>query len=139
MLVLDTNHLREIALRTTAGISLMQRLRDADRDVATTVVSAEEVLRGWLARVSSERDVANQIAAYAQFASAIAFLAKYPLLPWSTGAAERFKEFRRRGVRIGAMDLKIACTALEHGATVLSRNTVDFAKVPGLRFENWLD
>jgi len=26
-----------------------------------------------------------------------------------------------------------------HYATLLTRNTVDFAKGPGLRFENWLD
>ncbi len=37
------------------------------------------------------------------------------------------------------MDLKIACIVLEYDATLLTRNTVDFAKVPGLRFENWLD
>lgn len=37
------------------------------------------------------------------------------------------------------MDLKIACIALEYDAVVLTRNSVDFAKVPGLRIENWLD
>jgi predicted nucleic acid-binding protein len=37
------------------------------------------------------------------------------------------------------MDLKIACIALEHDATLLSRNAVDLEKVPGLRVENWLD
>ncbi len=37
------------------------------------------------------------------------------------------------------MDLKIACIAITHDATLLTRNTVDFARVPGLHFENWLD
>jgi tRNA(fMet)-specific endonuclease VapC len=37
------------------------------------------------------------------------------------------------------MDLKIASIALAHDATLLTRNTRDFAQVPGLRIENWLD
>ena len=37
------------------------------------------------------------------------------------------------------LELKIACIAITHDATLLTRNTVDFAQVPGLRFENWLD
>ena len=45
----------------------------------------------------------------------------------------------RQGLRIGSLDLKIACIALAHAAAVLTRNTTDFAQVPGLRIENWLD
>jgi len=37
------------------------------------------------------------------------------------------------------VDIKIACITLEHDALLLTRNVVDFAKVPALRFENWLD
>jgi len=37
------------------------------------------------------------------------------------------------------MDLKIACLTLAHDATLLTRNTGDFGKVPGLRVANWLD
>jgi predicted nucleic acid-binding protein len=29
--------------------------------------------------------------------------------------------------------------AIEYDAVLLTRNTVDFAKVPGLKFDNWLD
>ncbi|MFZ2279272.1 MAG: type II toxin-antitoxin system VapC family toxin [Prosthecobacter sp.] len=48
-------------------------------------------------------------------------------------------KLRRDGVRIGTHDLKIACITLAHDALLLTRNTVDFAQVPGLRFENWAD
>jgi tRNA(fMet)-specific endonuclease VapC len=37
------------------------------------------------------------------------------------------------------MDLRITCIALAHDATLLTRNTVDFAQIPSLRFENWLE
>ena len=40
---------------------------------------------------------------------------------------------------IGSMDLKIACITLAHDTTLLTRNTSDFARVPGLRVANWLD
>jgi predicted nucleic acid-binding protein len=37
---------------------------------------------------------------------------------------------QKKRVRIGTM---------AHHATLLTRNLVDFEKVPGLRLENWLD
>jgi tRNA(fMet)-specific endonuclease VapC len=39
---------------------------------------------------------------------------------------------------MGAMDLKIACIALVHDATLLTRNMNDFARVPGLRVDDWM-
>ena len=35
------------------------------------------------------------------------------------------------------MDLRIAATALSHTLTVLTRNLVDFEKVPNLVVEDW--
>ncbi|ETX07465.1 MAG: hypothetical protein ETSY2_11025 [Candidatus Entotheonella gemina] len=35
------------------------------------------------------------------------------------------------------MDLRIASIALSRNMTVLSRNLVDFMRVPGLRVEDW--
>ena len=54
-------------------------------------------------------------------------------------AAHLFRDLRALRTRIGPMDLRIACIALAHDATLLTRNVADFRQVPGLRFENWLD
>ena len=36
------------------------------------------------------------------------------------------------------MDLRVASIVIANSATLLTRNTKDFAKIPGLRHENWL-
>jgi tRNA(fMet)-specific endonuclease VapC len=59
------------------------------------------------------------------------------VLPFDSEAAERFAELRRAGVRVGTMDLRIGCTALVRGFTVLTRNTIDFERISGLRVEDW--
>lgn len=96
-------------------------------------------LRGLLARIARVGDPHRQIEACASLRERVNFLAAFTLLPWDREAAHRFTRPRKQGIRIGSMDLKIACITIEHDATLLTQNTVDFAKVPGLRFENWLD
>ena len=53
-------------------------------------------------------------------------------------AADQFEHLRQAKVRIGTMDLKIACIALVNDALLLSANRRDFGQVPGLRLESWL-
>ena len=133
------NHLRELALKTPLGIRLQRLIESSPDDVVTSVVCAEEVQRGWLARIAAARRPREESLACAQFAESIHFLAKFVLLPCDVDAAVRLKGFRQQGIRIGTMDLKIACITLEYDGTLLTRNTADFVQVPGLRFENWLD
>jgi len=139
MLVLDTNHLRELAYRSAHGIRLSERLDDSGSDAVTTVVCAQESVRGRMARIAAARRTSDEVDAYARFAEEIGFLSRFTILPWDAEAAERFARFRSMGIRIGTMDLKIACICIEHDVVLLTRNTVDFAGIPGLRFENWLD
>ena len=54
-------------------------------------------------------------------------------------AAVHFERLKHLRQKVGTQDLKIACIALAHDATLLSRNVQDFVIVPGLRVENWLD
>lgn len=67
------------------------------------------------------------------------FYSAWLVLPWDLEAASVFALQRSDGVRIGSMDLKIACIALAHDAIVLTRNSVDFNQVSGLRHENWIE
>ena len=137
--VLDTNHLTELGYETKAGVGLKKRLEKSAAGAVTTIVCAEEQLRGWLARIAKIRNPHDQIEAYTELSERVNFLAAFTLLPWDREAADLFATMRKQGVRIGSMDLKIACITVEHDAILLTRNTVDFAKVSGLRFENWLD
>jgi len=44
---------------------------------------------------------------------------------------------KRRGTPIGANDLWIACHALALDATLVSHNLSEFARIDGLRLEDW--
>ena len=58
-------------------------------------------------------------------------------MPFDEHAVEQFHRLWMARLRIGTMDLKIAAIALAHNATLLSRNLVDFGKIPALRVEDW--
>jgi tRNA(fMet)-specific endonuclease VapC len=139
MFVLDTNHLRELCYESALNQQLRARIASTGGSVVTTIVSAEEGTRGWLAKIAGTHEVDKQVWTYGELDKLFTVLTNLIRLPWDPEAAARFGAFRKSGIRIGAMDLKIACITLEHDAILLTRNTVDFAKVPGVRIENWLD
>jgi len=70
------------------------------------------------------------------------FRARLRVLPWSEPAAACYARIRahlqRLGTPIGNMDLLIAAHALAADAILVSNNTAEFARVPGLRIEDWV-
>lgn len=139
MFILDTNHLRELTDGTALGEKLRQRILASKTGVVTSIISADESLRGWLALIARAASPERESEAYSRLNETISILGDLVRLPYDLDASARFLSFRKAGVRIGSKDLKIACIALEYDATVLTRNTRDFAVVPGLKMENWLD
>ena len=71
MFVLDTNHFREIATSTILGERLRIRVQSSSIAVTTCVVTAEEALRGWLAKLASQRDVSRQISLHAELKAGV--------------------------------------------------------------------
>lgn len=139
MFILDTNHLRELIHGTFLGKQLRLRIKAARSEVVTSVISADESLRGWLALIAKANSPERESDAYFRLNETIDILSELVRLPYDLDAAARFQDFRLTGLRIGSKDLKIACIALEYDATVLTRNIRDFAAVSGLKIENWLD
>lgn len=139
MILLDTDHLTVLKyLSSDRCRRLRDRLEASPGEVvATTVVNAEEQMRGWLATLSRERQVRRQIVAYSELARLFDFLRAFHLAPFDDAAADRFDQLGR--VRIGTMDKKIAAIALANDALLPTANRQDFEQVPGLRFANWLD
>ena len=139
MLVLDTDHLTALGYDSPPGHRLLARLSTAAQEVVTSAVNVDEQLTGLLAAVHQHKDPAQQMLPYAELVERMEFLAGFTILPWDTESIALFREMKARKVATGTMDLKIGCVALAHDATVLTRNLVDFRRIPGLRVENWLD
>ena len=64
-----------------------------------------------------------------------------PVEPFTRQDAAAYASLRsdleRRGQGIGPLDTLIAAQALRLGATVVTHNIREFARVPGLRVEDW--
>lgn len=65
------------------------------------------------------------------------FVAPFTVLPATADVcwhyAQLFRFLKSNGLLIGANDLWIAATALGHGKALVTRNTREFQRVPGLR------
>lgn len=139
MYVLDTDHLGEYQKGTSpAAQRLIQRLDAATEPVATTIITVEEIMRGWMAAIRRENDPRKQKKAYERLANLFRFFASWEILPWDDSAIVEFEQLVKSKIRIGTMDLKIASIAIADDATVLTSNARDFGKVPDLRIEDWL-
>ena len=70
------------------------------------------------------------------------FLAPLEVLPFDQAAVWAYGDLRasleREGQPIGALDTMIAAHALSVDAPLVTHNTREFARVPGLRLENWV-
>jgi tRNA(fMet)-specific endonuclease VapC len=55
----------------------------------------------------------------------------------ATRAGELRADLERAGTPIGPYDLLIAAQALRTGSTLVTSNTAEFARVAGLRWEDW--
>jgi tRNA(fMet)-specific endonuclease VapC len=107
------------------------------RELAITVITAEEEITGWYSLLRRIRTPAEEVRAYERLAEAIPLLARWQIIPMSLPALTRFETLKRMNLNVRKMDLRIAAIVLETGATLVSRNLRDFRRVPGLVVEDW--
>jgi tRNA(fMet)-specific endonuclease VapC len=105
--------------------------------LAVTAINVEESLAGWYSLIRRARRPPQLAFAYGQLAVTVTALAQFTILNFDLPAIARFEQLRQRKLKVGTQDLRIAAIALEHGATVATRNLADFQLIPGLAVVDW--
>lgn len=105
---------------------------DPDDVVMCDVVKAEL----YFGAFKSARPAQNLVVLQSLFDS-------FKSLPFDGEAARVFGKLRsdlaQLGTPIGPLDLQIASIALVHGLILVTNNTQEFARINGLRYQDWTD
>lgn len=130
--LLDTNAcIAFLNLRPASVEQHVRRLRPTDIVLCSVVKS--ELLFGAIKGAKASENLARLEIFFRPFES----------LPFDDHAAAFAGKLRadldKAGTPIGPNDLLIAAIALAHGLTLVTANTSEFARVPGLQLENWID
>jgi tRNA(fMet)-specific endonuclease VapC len=105
--------------------------------LAITVISVEEELTGWYTKLRQARKRDQLARVYERLSKAVPFFARFRILSFTEPAIVRYESLRAAHRRLGKNDLRISAIALEHGPTVVTRNSSDFGQVAGLTIEDW--
>jgi len=105
--------------------------------IAITVVSVEELVRGRLAQIHKAVKPEKRTTAYFWLSQTFAFLCDFMIIPYDTQVEVQFQQLRGQKIRIGTQDLKIGAIALSHQAILVTRNRRDFGQIPHLIVEDW--
>jgi tRNA(fMet)-specific endonuclease VapC len=133
--ILDTDH---ISLLLQGHVPVVQRLAaHPPSEIQVTLVTAQELLGGWLPLLQRKQTVGRYVWAYVGLRRTIDFLCDANLLDFDTQAAQEYERLRAAYRQLGTNDLRIAAIALVVGATVVTRNIRDFSQVSGLKVEDW--
>jgi tRNA(fMet)-specific endonuclease VapC len=133
--ILDTDH---VTLFQHGHLAISRRVQSvAPESLATTIVTAEEQLRGRLNLVRRANSEASLVVAYSGLQDTLAFFKGIAILNFSSDAHTCYQTLVEGKIRIGTRDLRIAAIALATHATVVTRNQRDFSQVPGLLLADW--
>jgi tRNA(fMet)-specific endonuclease VapC len=128
--LLDTNIVSDL-VRNPRGRIANKIRAEGETTIATSIIVAAELRFG--AAKSGSLALARQLDA---------ILGVLPVLPFKAPAERHYAEIRARleaaGQPIGANDLLIAAHALALGLVIVSANSKEFKRVPGLKHVNWL-
>ncbi|MGG6268846.1 type II toxin-antitoxin system VapC family toxin [Leptolyngbya sp. AN03gr2] len=101
-------------------------------DIAVSSITVMELRYGLLNNPQRARKIEPTITS---------FLASVTVLAFSSAEAEQASQIRAvlktQGQPIGAYDVLIAATALQHNLLMVTANQREFDRVPGLQTANW--
>lgn len=131
--VLDTDH---ISLYQKSHPQVVSRVQATEaQDLAVTIISVEEQLRGWFDAIRQANSGERLQWAYLGLRQGIEYFNTIRVLDFRSEALNRYLDLRAAKIRIGTQDLRIAAIVLSLHGTLVTRNWRDFVQVPGLKIE----
>lgn len=129
--LLDTNIC--IYIIKNRYVDLVKKLRNVGiENVAISTITIAEL----------EYGMANSSRPGETMSKLYEFLVPFSILDFEMHAARHYgkirKELKDIGQPIGTMDMLIAAIAVANGQTLVTNNEKEFARVPGLKVENWI-
>lgn len=122
--LLDTDH---VSLDQRGHPIVRARVQSAgSAQVAVSIITVEEQMRGWLAAVRATTTPEARATAYQRLRMAVEYFASFTVVDYTVKAEVLVNDLRKQGIRIGTQDLRIAAIAIVHGTTLVTRNTRDF-------------
>ncbi len=129
--LLDTNILSDL-VRHPQGVVADRIAAEGEDTICTSIIVAAELRFG--AAKSGSSKLASQVDL---------ILSALEILPLETPADRQYGNIRHhlagQGTPIGPNDLLIAAHALSLDLTLVTANTREFSRVPGLKADNWLE
>jgi tRNA(fMet)-specific endonuclease VapC len=133
--ILDTDTL---SLAQRGQPNVMRRVLAVDPgQLAITVISVEEQLTGWYTLLRKSKEPAKLARVYRRLAESAVYIGRWSILPFTEAAIHRSMQLRALRLNVGKMDLAIAAIVVEQAGVLVTRNTRDFRRVPGLTMEDW--
>jgi tRNA(fMet)-specific endonuclease VapC len=128
--LLDTNICIFLIKRRPEGV-LTKLKKNLARGVGISAITLSELEYGIQKSTQVERNALNLMR----------FLAPFDILPFDESAAREYGAIRatleRKGHPIGGMDLLIGAHAKSANTILVTNNTREFKRIPGLTIEDW--
>ncbi|HEY2414762.1 MAG TPA: type II toxin-antitoxin system VapC family toxin [Pirellulaceae bacterium] len=139
MFVFDTDHLGILQRENEPEVSHIRgrMAQFTPRHFFVSIVSFHEQVIGWCAHLSRSKNQRDVIFGYEMFRDVLRNFSKLQVLDYGDRSSQIYLSLKKQKSNMGTMDLRIAAVTLANDMTLLTRNTVDFERVKGLRFEDW--
>ncbi|MDY3559375.1 type II toxin-antitoxin system VapC family toxin [Gemmata sp. JC673] len=135
--VLDTD-ITTLVFQNNERVTAQLAARSKE-EVAISYATWLEIMRGRVESVIKAATGVELLRAVTRLADSEQFLAPFAMLAIDQAAADRFDHLRalKKLNKMDRGDVLQAAIALANGATLVTRNTKDYAAVPGLKLDNW--
>ena len=136
MVLLDTDIATLVFHRQERVLARMAVDSDS---IALAVITRLEMLRGRIEAVIKAASAEELLRGVSGLAMSETFLNQFRIVSIDGKAAEQFDQLRanKKLKKMDRGDLLQAAIALANDATLVTRNTKDYANVPNLKLDNW--